>query len=228
MFRVAPPAIRCALISMEPPLPASVPDAAPPPDLLPHLAPAAGDKPVEQTKVVDRNAKREERKKRRAEKRKEREEKWRQKRKEARKAKTAANKARRYAKKAERDQPDPTHTVLFDLSFDEKMTDKEIRSLTQQLMFCRGVNRRVQKPVKIVCTSLNGRTAQRLDTAISGFHTWKNWTTDERPYTELYPRDSVVYLSGDATDTLLTLEPDKIYIIGGIVDHNRHKVLALY
>lgn len=210
-------------------LPPPAPPAAAAPlatlDALP-LASAADVAP--EKAPIDKAAKREERKKRRAEKRKEREERWKQKRKAARnnnaKAKTAANKARRHARKSELRQDDPTHTVLFDLSFDEKMTDKEIRSLTQQMMFCRGVNRRVEKPVKIVCASMCGRTEKRLDTAITGFHTWKHWTADKRSHIELYPREQLVYLSGDAKDTLLTLEPDKVYIIGGIVDHNRHKV----
>lgn len=35
----------------------------------------------------------------------------------------------------------------------------------------------------------------------------------------------VVYLSADAEETLETIEEDATYIIGGIVDRNRHKVL---
>lgn len=33
-----------------------------------------------------------------------------------------------------------------------------------------------------------------------------------------------IYLSGDAEDILQNIEDDKIYIIGGLVDRNRHKV----
>lgn len=40
----------------------------------------------------------------------------------------------------------------------------------------------------------------------------------------LRPGQKLVYLSADSEDELTTLSEDEIYIIGGIVDRNRHKV----
>ncbi|KAJ3514246.1 hypothetical protein NLJ89_g2485 [Agrocybe chaxingu] len=40
-------------------------------------------------------------------------------------------------------------------------------------------------------------------------------------------KGSFVYLTADTEDELLELKPDETYIIGGIVDHNRHKNLCL-
>jgi Trm5-related predicted tRNA methylase len=37
-------------------------------------------------------------------------------------------------------------------------------------------------------------------------------------------RSRYIYLSGDAEEILQNIEDDKIYIIGGLVDRNRHKV----
>ena len=37
--------------------------------------------------------------------------------------------------------------------------------------------------------------------------------------------DKLVYLSPDATDVLMEIDPDKIYIIGGIADTHIQKVL---
>jgi tRNA (guanine9-N1)-methyltransferase len=39
-----------------------------------------------------------------------------------------------------------------------------------------------------------------------------------------WPPRRIVYLSADAEDELTTLSPDDVYVIGGIVDRNRHKV----
>jgi Trm5-related predicted tRNA methylase len=37
-------------------------------------------------------------------------------------------------------------------------------------------------------------------------------------YTDLFPREELIYLSPDAEKELEAIESDKVYIIGGIVD----------
>ncbi|GAA5991344.1 hypothetical protein JCM10908_003266 [Rhodotorula pacifica] len=41
------------------------------------------------------------------------------------------------------------------------------------------------------------------------------------------PRSTVVYLTGDSPNILTSLQPGHTYILGGIVDRNRHKFLCL-
>lgn len=42
-------------------------------------------------------------------------------------------------------------------------------------------------------------------------------------YLDTFPKEKIVYLSSDSDNTLERLAKDEVYIIGGLVDHNRHK-----
>ena len=48
-------------------------------------------------------------------------------------------------------------------------------------------------------------------------------TFEERHYRELYPPADIVYLTAESDTVLMELDAQKVYIIGGLVDHNAHK-----
>ena len=69
-----------------------------------------------------------------------------------------------------------------------------------------------------------GRQLTRARGNLAALSTTPQMRMETRPFTELYPREQLVYLTADSPHILRTLEADKVYIIGGLVDRNRHKV----
>ena len=49
----------------------------------------------------------------------------------------------------------------------------------------------------------------------------------EKCYTELYPKENLVYLTPDCREELKVYDPDAIYIIGAIVDLSANKPLTM-
>ncbi|EKX55147.1 hypothetical protein GUITHDRAFT_98931 [Guillardia theta CCMP2712] len=101
--------------------------------------------------------------------------------------------------------------VVIDLSFDDLMTEKEVRSLVTQLAHSYGTNRASGKPLDLYLTSVDKRTAEGLK-KISGFDNWR-CHVETRHFSEVFPKNE-------------ELQKDKVYCIGGIVDHNRLKGLT--
>jgi len=61
-------------------------------------------------------------------------------------------------------------------------------------------------------------------------HRWKGVQISTQPYQDVLsdvPSEHLVYLTADSPNVINSLEKEKVYIIGGIVDKNRHKVSPL-
>lgn len=118
--------------------------------------------------------------------------------------------------------------IVVDADFGELMTEKECRSLTQQLSYSYSANGRAEVPSHLIVTGIKGTMAQTLDKQIPG---WKNWaaTIVSDSYLDYFKGEEghLVYLTADSPNELQELDPRKIYIVGGLVDRNRHKGLCL-
>lgn len=71
---------------------------------------------------------------------------------------------------------------------------------------------------------MQGRIAEQAQHRLSGLENWPITHTQEA-YLDKFQkqRDNLVYLTADSPNELSELDPTKRYIIGGIVDRNRHK-----
>ena len=126
-------------------------------------------------------------------------------------------------------------TVIIDLNWEEHHTEKALKSLKQQVMYCYGFNKRHTNPAHIHLTGLGPLLTQQLVTQNCAGN-WIGMKLDQEEYITMgdysvaYDDDvkaglkkQLVYLSSDADETLETVDTNCAYIIGGIVDRNRLK-----
>lgn len=130
------------------------------------------------------------------------------------------------------DQKDSGITIALDCAFDDLMNEKEIVSLSNQITRAYSSNRREDHCANIIVTSFNRRLKERFDEGLKGcnYEQWKNFEfspTEEGVITgSNVDKSKLVYLTADTEDKLETLDPGMTYIVGGIVDKNRHKLLC--
>ncbi|KAJ1896122.1 tRNA (guanine(9)-N(1))-methyltransferase [Coemansia sp. IMI 209127] len=120
--------------------------------------------------------------------------------------------------------------IIIDMDFDDRMGDHEIKSVCSQVGRCYALNRQASTPVYLHVTRLHDKCKRRFDAAMIQYC---NWDTEyvrmeDSEYVDLFPqKDQLVYLTADSPNVIETLDPQKAYIIGGIVDKNRYPRLTL-
>lgn len=142
-------------------------------------------------------------------------------------------------------------TLVVDCGFDELMNEKERVSLSTQLTRCYSDNNKASFRCHLVLSSFNKQLKERFDTVLAKMY--QNWRevrflSEDFIYASELARDwmrgphggellgqlsnseepkpedgEVVYLTSDSPYTLTELKPFSTYIIGGLVDKNRHK-----
>lgn len=123
--------------------------------------------------------------------------------------------------------------IIMDCEFDELMSEKEIVSMSNQITRCYSAKRHSQYDVDLVISSFNKRLKARFDSRVLDYPKWRNMTFSENDkLSDLLPKNredmaKYVYLTADTDNELDALEEGHTYIIGGIVDKNRHKKLCL-
>jgi tRNA (guanine9-N1)-methyltransferase len=119
--------------------------------------------------------------------------------------------------------------VVIDCSFENLMNISDISHLGKQVAYCYAINRRMTAPLQLYLTSCTGKMKELLDK--SGLSNW-DVHRSEKSFLDLFlaeqstPKDKIVYLTSDSPNELNEFDDDKVYIIGGLVDHNHHKSLC--
>ncbi|KAM3940634.1 tRNA methyltransferase 10 homolog A [Leptodactylus fuscus] len=147
----------------------------------------------------------------------------RQKRKLVRQAQLAQSPEDNVSKKARREiQPSKVRLVI-DCSFDDLMALRDVKKLNKQIRRCYAENRRATHPVQLYLTSHGGQLKSNMDEYDKGWINWKDIQIKSEHYKDLMKPEDLVYLTSDSPEVLHELDETKVYIIGGLVDHNHHK-----
>lgn len=144
-------------------------------------------------------------------------------------------------------------TIVIDCGYDDLMHQRERISLSSQLTRVYSDNNRAPYRGNLMFSSFDKLLKERFDTTLAAHQNWKGIKIIQEDfvqaaeiarehmasshggqlagpfakYADAKPDDGeVIYLSSDSETTLTELKPYCTYIIGGLVDKNRHKAVC--
>lgn len=155
--------------------------------------------------------------KKRLTKKEKREERW-QRIKERHKEKSALKK-RTKKKYPPADQLPPKYKVAIEVvGGTSLMSEKEMKSLALQIRYAYASNRVSPAPVSLFLTN----TPLISQWLVKEHTSWKNFSCVQESIKE-WKISPVVVLTADSDNVLDKMDPDTIYVVGGLVDRNREK-----
>ena len=157
---------------------------------------------------------------------------------EARKAGAAAVWAQRREEEEEKNKliadavanPLSRPQIVIDCDFENEMDDKCIKSMSQQVCLAHTSVRSSGLPCWLTLAGVkaSGKLHHQLSIK-QNFANWHLTFTHDSVDTLLtaHPEASFTYLTGDSPNTLESLDVGAFYLVGGIVDRNKHKGITL-
>lgn len=117
--------------------------------------------------------------------------------------------------------------LCVDLSMTDCMSDKEVSRLAGQLRRLYGSNKKASRPFHLFLSDLrdDSRLHRECVRMNEGFLNYTMEITEESCL-DLFPTETVVYLTPDADEALDSVDADKVYILGGLVDESIQKKLS--
>ncbi|KAM8894028.1 tRNA methyltransferase 10 homolog C [Spinachia spinachia] len=120
--------------------------------------------------------------------------------------------------------------LVFDMSYDSNMRQRELENTVSQLMEVEGWNRRATDPYHLHFCNLQEDGAYKNELIKRyGAEAWDCLlvTSTDQQHVERFPRERLVYLTPDSPNVLRTYDHTKVYIIGALVDRLTRPGLSL-
>lgn len=112
-------------------------------------------------------------------------------------------------------------SIVLDFRYEKDLTRTEIKkSLYRQLIETIYVNRTATDPFVLHFCNYQ-RQSEFNQMYMNSLGIDENLVLDtDKSYLDMFPREKLVYLSNDSPNTMRHYDPNKVYIVGAIVDKN--------
>ncbi|KGL72265.1 Mitochondrial ribonuclease P protein 1, partial [Tinamus guttatus] len=112
--------------------------------------------------------------------------------------------------------------LVFDMSFENDMSPREVANTVKQIVFSESSNRKSMDPFHIHFCNFQDNSQYHREFITHYRQAWDKLliTVTERCYTEVFPKNKIIYLTADSPKVMKTFEHDKVYIIGSMVDRS--------
>ncbi|NXK30456.1 TM10C methyltransferase, partial [Piprites chloris] len=112
--------------------------------------------------------------------------------------------------------------LVFDMSYEKEMSVREVANTVKQLVQSEGCNRRAVDPFHIHFCNFKDDSLYHREFLKHYKEAWGKLliTVTEQCYTEVFPKDKLIYLTADSPKVMKTFDHDKIYIVGSMVDRS--------
>ncbi|NWQ78516.1 TM10C methyltransferase, partial [Columbina picui] len=110
--------------------------------------------------------------------------------------------------------------LVFDMSYEKDMSIREVANTVRQIVFSEGCNRKSADPFHIHFCNLKDDSLYHREFIKHYSKAWDKLlvTVTDQCYTEIFPKEKLIYLTADSPKVMKTFDHDKIYIIGSMVD----------
>uniref|UniRef100_A0A2S2P6U2 tRNA (guanine(9)-N(1))-methyltransferase n=1 Tax=Schizaphis graminum TaxID=13262 RepID=A0A2S2P6U2_SCHGA len=115
--------------------------------------------------------------------------------------------------------------IVLDMSYDNLMSDKDLCKCSNQILRCYSLNRRMDNPMQLHICSYEGKIKEIM-AKHNGSEFW-DLKYLEDSFDKVFQKEEIVYLTSDSMNVLESIDENKVYIIGGLVDHNSCKGASL-
>ncbi|NXT63506.1 TM10C methyltransferase, partial [Chaetops frenatus] len=112
--------------------------------------------------------------------------------------------------------------LVFDMSYEKEMSLREVSNTVRQIVMSESCNRKSVDPFHIHFCNFKEDSLYHREFIQQYKEAWGKLliTVTDQCYTEIFPKDKLIYLTADSPKVMKAFDHDKIYIVGSMVDRS--------